>query len=96
VAKRSKVDLSAREVRAISRVLADPRRFQILKHIAATSCTPCFDLRSAFPISAATLSHHLKELESAGLVEATRRGKFMDLVFRRDVWDGYLGELKKL
>jgi ArsR family transcriptional regulator len=78
----------------ISRVLADPRRFEILKRIAAGKCTACADLRSEFPITAATLSHHLKELESAGLIQTERRGKFMDITFCRDVWRAYLKELK--
>ena len=89
------VTLSPRELRGICRVLADPRRFQILRRIAAQPCTPCADLRSVFPISAATLSHHLKELESSGLIETARRGKFVDVTFQRRAWDAYLNELKK-
>jgi ArsR family transcriptional regulator len=92
VAKR----LTARELREITRVLSEPRRFQILKSIAANQCTACSDLREAFPITAATLSHHLKELETAKLILTSKRGKFMDLVFRRDVWDRYLAELGKI
>jgi ArsR family transcriptional regulator len=88
--------LAARELRAISRVLSDPRRFEILKHIARQPSTACADLRRTFPISAATLSHHLKELETAGLVEITRRGKFADLVFRRTIWQAYLAELQSI
>ena len=85
-----------REVLAISRALSDPRRFEILQHIAAKSCAACADLRGAFPITAATLSHHLKELESCGLIEATRRGKFIDVTFCRAAWDAYLAHLKKI
>jgi len=100
VATRTKAEkdgaLSARELRAIAKALSDPRRFQILKHIAAQSCAACSDLRAAFPITAATLSHHLKELESAGLIETTRRGKFVDTVFRRATWEAYLAALKTL
>ncbi|MCL4524775.1 MAG: helix-turn-helix domain-containing protein [Acidobacteria bacterium] len=88
--------LSTRDLRVISRVISDPRRFQILRHIAAQSCTACSDLRAAFPISAATLSHHLKELESSGLIETTRRGKFVDAVFRRATWEAYLAELQRI
>jgi ArsR family transcriptional regulator len=85
-----------REVLAISRALSDPRRFEILQHIAAKSCAACSDLRGAFPITAATLSHHLRELESCGLIETTRRGKFMDATFCRPAWDAYIAELKKV
>jgi len=88
--------LAARQVRAIARVLSDPRRFEILRHIAAQPCTACSDLRDSFPITAATLSHHLKELEAAELIETTRRGKFIDIAFQRDTWDAYLAELRKI
>ena len=94
--KSAPVALAARELRAISRVLSDPRRFEILRHIATKPSTACVDLRCAFPISAATLSHHLKELESAGLIEISRRGKFVDTVFRRATWRAYLAELRKI
>ena len=98
MAARSKRDegLPARELRAISRAIADPRRFEILQRIASGKCSACTDLRAAFPITPATLSHHLKELESAGLIDIERRGKFVDAVFRRDLWERYLGALKKL
>ena len=88
--------LPKRQMLAISRALSDPRRFEILQHIAAKSCTACAELRGAFPITAATLSHHLKELESCGLIETARRGKFVDVTFCRPAWDAYLAELKAL
>lgn len=88
--------MKSREVQAVSRVLSDPRRFEILKKIAAHDCTACSDLRAVFPITAATLSHHLKELESCGLIETARRGKFIDVTFQRDVWKSYLKELRKI
>jgi ArsR family transcriptional regulator, arsenate/arsenite/antimonite-responsive transcriptional repressor len=84
------------EVHAIARVLSDSRRFEILKKIAARDCAACSDLRAKFPITAATLSHHLKELESCGLVTMERRGKFIDVTFQRGVWDSYLKELKSI
>jgi ArsR family transcriptional regulator len=88
--------LDKRQIRAIARVLAEPRRVEILKHIASKQCAACSDLRAASPITAATLSHHLKELESCGLIETERRGKFLDVVFQRAVWDAYLAELQKI
>jgi ArsR family transcriptional regulator len=88
--------LNEAQVQEIARVLSDPRRFDILKMVAAQSCAACSDLRTTFPISAATLSHHLKELEGCGLIETTRRGKFVDVVFQRTVWNAYLAELKSI
>jgi ArsR family transcriptional regulator len=90
------VKLSAKQVKAISRALADPRRFEILQRIAGQQCAPCSHLLECFPITAPTMSHHVKELQTAGLIETVRRGKFVDMTFCRDTWDAYLAELKKL
>lgn len=84
------------DVMAINRALADPRRFEILRHIAAGQCVKCSVLLTAFPITPPTMSHHLKELEAVGLVDLTRNGKFMDCTFRRVMWRRYLAELKNL
>lgn len=62
---------------SILKALADPRRFELLERIAKAGCPlSCAQARAALPISAATLSHHVKELESAGLIHVRREGKF--------------------
>jgi ArsR family transcriptional regulator, arsenate/arsenite/antimonite-responsive transcriptional repressor len=88
--------LPREQVHRITRALADPRRFDILKAIAANNGAPCTALRADFPITAPTMSHHLKELEAAGLIAGEREGKFMNLTFLRHTWNAYLAELNKL
>ena len=90
------VAMTDREFRAIAKALSDPRRYQILRKIAATKECTCMALREAFPISPATMSHHLKELASAGLITIPREGKFAYPTFRREVWNAYLSKLTEL
>lgn len=78
----------------IAKALADPRRFEIFERIAQDEEFACRQLCECFPISQATVSHHLKELMNAGLITARREGQFMHLSAHQDVLDAYLAEVK--
>lgn len=82
---------------AILKALADPKRFELLERIAKASCPlACAAAGSALAISPATLSHHIKELETAGLIEITRGGKFHYLSLRPGVLDALIAALGQL
>jgi len=67
-------DASRKELAARFKALADPTRVAIVNRLAATEeCCVC-DLTGAFELSQPTISHHLRLLREAGLVEASRRG----------------------
>ena len=79
----------------IAKALADPRRFEILEHIASQSEVGCSRLCGCFPVRQATISHHLKELASAGLVESRRDGQFVYYRTRPAVLEEYMTELMR-
>jgi ArsR family transcriptional regulator len=66
----------AEQVAPLLKALADPVRLRLVSLIAAgaggEACV-C-DLNDAFDLTQATISHHLKVLHSAGLLDRDKRG----------------------
>jgi ArsR family transcriptional regulator len=58
----------------IFKALADPTRVAIVNRLSAADTVCVCDLTDAFDLSQPTVSHHLRILRDAGLVEAERRG----------------------
>jgi ArsR family transcriptional regulator, arsenate/arsenite/antimonite-responsive transcriptional repressor len=83
--------LSQDQVHLIVKALSDPRRYEILKQLRESGqALACGAVRGCMEITPATLSHHMKELEMAGLVQVVREGKFASYLLRRDVLEAFL------
>src|SRR5262245_65406648 len=66
----------AEDLAGVFKALADPTRVAIVSRLASgEKCCVC-DLTAVFELSQPTVSHHLRILRDAGLVEAERRGTF--------------------
>jgi len=76
------------KISGILKALANPNRLRILKRLAScsekdtydakTGLCPCVgDLGGDLGIAASTLSHHVKELRSVGLIHVERSGQKM-------------------
>ena len=83
----------AATISAAFKALGDPVRLQLFSMIASAADEVCVcDLTCAFDLTAPTISHHLKTLRTAGLVESERRGTW---VYYRSV-PGVAGALSRL
>ena len=63
----------------VFKAIADPVRLRLLSLIAShTGGEACVcDLTGAFALTGPTISHHLKVLRAAGLVDSERRGTWI-------------------
>jgi ArsR family transcriptional regulator len=87
--------VDAAQFQRIAKALADPRRFELLEAIAGEPEATCQWLCERFPVSQATISHHLKELATAGLVAARRDGQFVRYHAEPAVVAAYAAELRR-
>jgi ArsR family transcriptional regulator, arsenate/arsenite/antimonite-responsive transcriptional repressor len=88
--------MNATQFQRIAKALADPRRFEILEVIASAGDEMCCGaVVECFPVAQATISHHLKELVEAGLVETRSEGQFKYLSARPEVLAEYIAELQR-
>src|ERR671923_2785456 len=62
------------ELAARFKALADPTRVALVNRLSAADEVCVCNLNAAFDLSQPTISHHLRILREAGLVDATRRG----------------------
>jgi ArsR family transcriptional regulator len=83
----------------IAKVLGDAVRFSIYRHILEMNEVKCGDICLGVAVHASTVSHHLKVLSSAGLIESRRERQ---VVYYRlvpgilEAFLNYLGELNEL
>ena len=67
------------------KALADPARVRIVNTLANADESVCAcDFEPLLGLSQPTVSHHLKKLTDAGLVEREQRGKWAYFSLRRD------------
>ena len=66
-----------KKIERISKALADQTRLRIFEAISARCDMTCGELVSLRSVTPATISHHLKILLDAGLIECRREGQFV-------------------
>jgi ArsR family transcriptional regulator len=64
-------------IEKISKALADATRLMIFEAISAKKGMVCGELVALRGVTPATVSHHLKILADAGLIECRRQGQFV-------------------
>ncbi|MEJ2185605.1 MAG: autorepressor SdpR family transcription factor [Gemmatimonadota bacterium] len=76
------------------RALADPTRREILRALRKGDLT-AGEIADRFPITAASVSHHLGVLKEAGLVQGERDGRNIVYSLNATVFQEFLEELMR-
>lgn len=87
--------LTARQFQAVAKALADPRRMALLESIGSERECSCQKLCSEAGVTKGTVSHHVRELMRAGLIEERREGQYAFYEVRREVLAAYAAELMR-
>ena len=77
------------QIEKISKALADQTRLKIYEHIASHEGVNCCALVEMRGVTPATVSHHLKILSDAGLVECKREGQYVRSKVKTDVLEEF-------
>jgi ArsR family transcriptional regulator, arsenate/arsenite/antimonite-responsive transcriptional repressor len=87
--------LTARQFQAVAKALADPRRMALLESIGSEREYSCQKLCSESGVTKGTVSHHVRELLRAGLIEERKAGQYAFYEVRREVLAAYAAELMR-
>jgi DNA-binding transcriptional ArsR family regulator len=77
------------DIAAMAKAIAHPARIAILQELLKTSTCICGDLVGELGLAQATISQHLKELKSAGLIQGTIEGTSVCYCIDPIVWRNY-------
>lgn len=78
---------------SLFKVLGHPARIAILHYIINQKACICNDLVEELGLAQATISQHLKELKSAGIIQGTIEGKSVCYCIDEKVWQQFQQEI---
>src|SRR6267378_7521653 len=88
--------MNTKKIERISKALADRTRLRIFEAIAAKENMTCGELVTLRGVTPATISHHLKILMDAELIECEKKGQFVHSRTMPETIAEYAAELSKI
>jgi DNA-binding transcriptional ArsR family regulator len=77
----------------VFQALSDPTRWAIICEMTQVEELPHATFEGLFPISKPTISHHIKVLNHAGLIDVRKQGRHRFYTLRRETLDGAMREI---
>lgn len=84
------------DLASLAKVLSHPARIAILKILAAQNACICGEIVEVLPLAQSTVSQHLKELKTAGLIKGTIEGPKSCYCINREAFEKLNQEFNSL
>ena len=91
--KSTEFDVSAQNMALLAKALSHPARIEIMKTLAEKNMCICGEIVEVLPLSQSTVSQHLKELKTAGLIIVEIEGKKSCYCVNWDVLNAFVKNL---
>ena len=88
--------MDRQKIERVSKALADETRLRIYEAISSCDQMTCGQIVSMRGVTPATVSHHLRVLQEAGLIACRREGQFVFSVAKPKALEEYTKELSGL
>jgi ArsR family transcriptional regulator len=88
--------MDQKELARISKALSDPTRLQIFEGLSSKKEMFCGQIVEKFGLTPGTISHHLKILADAHLIETRREGQFIYMRSKPETIRNYGRSLAKM
>lgn len=83
------------KISLVLKAMADPKRMKIIDLLSYSSMCAC-DVLKHFDFTQPTLSHHMKVLESAGIISVSKQGQWHHYTLREDFATSFMHAMAEL
>jgi ArsR family transcriptional regulator len=89
--------MTFKQIEKVSKALGDSNRLKILHYISGKGgCGECSALQDVIELAQPSISHHVKILQEAGLIEGEKEGRNFRYTLNSDVMNQYIEALRLL
>ena len=89
--------LTFKQIEKISKALGDSNRLKILNYISGKGgCGECSALQDVIELAQPSISHHMKILQEAGLIEGEKEGRNFKYTLNSGVFNLYIEAIRQL
>lgn len=89
--------MELKQIEKITKALSDVNRLKILQHMQANKGhVECMAIAGLLNLAQPSISHHIKKMVEAGLIEPQKDGRYHNYTLNKKLWKAYLRALTNM